>query len=310
MPSFLCADRPHRLRRLALIGIATLLCAASPVPPVAAPSFAPWIDGTAPDEPDMQVQAIDGDTYVLRQSVRTNFEAPFLYLIFGSKRALLIDTGAGGLQIRPTIERVIADWRARHGGRAIELVVAHSHGHGDHHAGDAEFAGRPNTHVVGLSAADVAHFFGVDPWPEDIAPFDLGGRTLQILATPGHEDAHIMVYDPVTQLLFSGDMLYPGRLYVPRDKFADFRASAERLAAFAHTHPIRALLGAHIEMTRTAGKDYPMRAARHPVEHGLALAPSVIDELAKALETAPTPPVIDRHADFIVYPLEPRPKAP
>ncbi|WP_443018746.1 hypothetical protein [Sphingomonas sp. 7/4-4] len=47
-----------------------------------------------------------------------------------------------------------------------------------------------------------------------------------------------MVYDARTQLLFSGDMLYPGRLYVPRDKFGEFRASADRLAAFAATHPI------------------------------------------------------------------------
>ena len=34
--------------------------------------------------------------------------------------------------------------------------------------------------------------------------------------------------------------------HLPRDRFDVFRASAVRLAGFARTHPVRALLGAHI----------------------------------------------------------------
>ncbi|WP_395396664.1 MBL fold metallo-hydrolase [Novosphingobium sp. BL-8A] len=249
---------------------------------------------------------IDADTAVIRQSVTTNFEAPFLYLLFGRERALLLDTGAGGLHIRPTVDRLIADWQQRHQGRPIQLVVAHSHGHGDHHAGDAEFADRPGTVLVGLKPEEVARFFGVSEWPNSIGRYDLGGRMLQIIPTPGHEPAHMMVYDARTQLLFSGDMLYPGRLYVPADRLAEFRASADRLAAFAETHRIRALLGAHIEMTSTPGQDYPMRASSHPSEHPLPLSPAVIVELQQALAKASSPPSIDRHADFIVYPLTPR----
>ena len=47
---------------------------------------------------------------------------------------------------------------------------------------------------------------------------------------------------------------------MPHGEFDTFRASADRLAAFARTHPIRALLGAHIEMTTTPGEDYAMQA--------------------------------------------------
>ena len=292
-------------RLSACLGAALLLAAAAPGG--VGPAFAPWIDGAAASEPETQVQRIDGDTFVIRQSVRTNFEAPFLYLLFGSRRVLLIDSGAGGLKIRPTIERLIADWRTRHGGRPIRLVVAHSHGHGDHHAGDDEFRGRPDTDVVGLKPDQVAAFFGIVDWPRRTARFDLGGRALDIVPTPGHEPAHIMIFDARTRLLFSGDMLYPGRLYVPLNQFPAFRASADRLAAFARTHPVRALLGAHIEMTMQAGQDYPIKAAAHPSEHALALSPSAIGELQKAVATAASPPVIDRHADFIVYPVPPRP---
>lgn len=299
---------PHPLRR-ALGRASCLALAAAPLLGAAdpGPRFAPWINGTVASEPETQVQAIDGDTYVIRQSVKTNFEAPFLYLLFGRDRALLLDTGAGGLKVRPTVDRLIADWQARHGQRPIRLVVAHSHSHGDHHAGDDEFRDRPDTDVVGLKPTEVAAFFHFADWPRGVAQFDLGGRVLDVLATPGHQPAHIMVYDARTRLMFSGDMLYPGRLYVPLNHFDDFRASAERLAAFAKTHPIRALLGAHIEMTTAPGKDYPMEAPTHPTEHPLALAPAAIEELRAAVAKAGPVPVVDRHADFIVFPVPARP---
>jgi glyoxylase-like metal-dependent hydrolase (beta-lactamase superfamily II) len=298
--------RATSMRRPGALAGAVLLLAAA-VPGSAGPRFTHWIDGTTANEPETQVQRIDADTFVIRQSVKTNFEAPFLYLMFGKERAILIDSGAGGLKIRPTVDRLIADWRARHNNRAVHLIVAHSHGHGDHHAGDDEFRDRPDTDVVGLKPEAVAAYFGLHGWPDEVGRYDLGGRILDIIPTPGHEPAHIMVYDSKTRLLFSGDMLYPGRLYVPLNQFDAFRASAGRLAAFAKTRPIRALLGAHIEMTTTPGQDYQMRAPAHPSEHGLALSPSAIDDLQQALTTAKSPPVLDRHPDFIVYPVPPRP---
>ena len=297
-------------RSLLTVGAAALLIGAQAPKPL---QFAHWIDGTSANELEMQVQKIDADTFVIRQSVRTNFEAPFLYLLFGKDRALLLDSGAGGLKVRPTIDRLISDWQAGHGGRPIALVVAHSHSHGDHHEGDGEFLDRPGTTVVGLSPAEVAAYFQVANWPVGTGRLDLGDRRLEIIPTPGHEPAHIMVYDARTRLLFSGDMLYPGRLYVPLDKFGEFRSSADRLVAFASNRPIRALLGAHIEMTAVPGQDYPMEAATHPQEHVLPLSPAVIGELRQAVDAADTiaakggpAPTIDRHADFIVYPRPPR----
>ncbi|WP_374944572.1 MBL fold metallo-hydrolase [Sphingomonas sp.] len=296
-------DRRWHLPCIAMLAL--LLSASAPADP--GPHFAHWIDGTAKTEPETQVQRIDADTFVIRQSVRTNFEAPFLYLLFGKDRAILIDTGAGGLSIRPVVDRVIAQWRARHANRPIRLIVAHSHGHGDHHAGDGEFRERPDTDVVGLKAADVATFFGIPGWPNGIGRYDLGNRVIEVVPTPGHEPAHIMVYDARTRLLFSGDMLYPGRLYVPTDQIAVFRASADRLAVFAGQRPIRALLGAHIEMTTTPGRDYPREAPAHPDEHPLALPASAIETLRQAAADQGSPPTIDRRPDFILYPVAPRP---
>jgi glyoxylase-like metal-dependent hydrolase (beta-lactamase superfamily II) len=295
----------YRFSVLAL-ALASALAAPAASAKVVQP-FGHWIDGTTPTEPQTQVQRYDADTFVIRQSVRTNFEAPFLYLLFGHDRALLIDTGSGGLHIRPAVDAVIAAWLKAHHRTSIPLVVAHSHGHGDHHQGDAEFAGRSDTTVIGLKPEDVARFFGVAHWPDEIATFDLGGRALSIIPTPGHEPAHIMVYDPRTRLLFSGDMLYAGRLYVPTDQFGVFVASADRVAAFAKTQKIAMLLGTHIEMTNTPGKDYAMEAPAHPDEHALELPASAVQRLQAAVHRMQDAPKIGNEGDFIVYPRPPRP---
>lgn len=266
-----------------------------------------WIDGTEPSEPPTQVQALDADTFVIRQSVKTNFEAPFLYLFFGRDKALLIDTGAEGGQIRPAIDAIIASWLKAHGRSDIPLVVAHSHSHGDHIAGDGVFRERPSTTVVGLKAEDVAAFFGITRWPDQIVQFDLGKRSLSIIPTPGHQKAAIMVYDPRLKLLLSGDTLYPGRLYVPVNFMAEERASIERLAAFAARHPIRAILGAHIEMTQIPGRDYEHEALAHPDEHPLELPAESIAELREGLKAplnVPDQPQI--HDRFIIYPVAAR----
>ena len=292
--------------KLAALALAVSL--ALPAGALARPLFQPWIDGTAAAEPQMQVQRYDADTFVIRQSVKTNFEAPFLYLLFGRDRVLLLDTGAGGLKIRPTIDGVIADWLKAHHRASIPLVVAHSHGHGDHHWGDAEFKDRPDTTVVGLAPAEVAAFFKIADWPHDIVKYDLGGRVLDIIPTPGHQPSHIMVFDEKTRLLLSGDSLYPGRLYVPANMFGDFKDSIDRVAAFTRTHRVSHVLGAHIEMTATPGKDFPDGAPAHPNERALELPYADLLELQAALHKMGEVGVKDVHDDFIVFPIPPRPK--
>lgn len=291
--------------KTAALCAAMLALAAAPAL-AAKPVFQPWIDGTAPTEPQTQVQRIDADTFVIRQSVKTNFEAPFLYLLFGKDRVLLLDTGAGGLTIRPAVDAVIDQWLAAHKRASLPLVVAHTHGHGDHRMGDDEFRARPDTTVIGLKPEEVAAFFKIARWPTDIVTFDLGGRVLDVIPTPGHQPAHIMIFDRRDRLLLSGDTLYPGRLYVPTNMFADYRDSIDRLVAFTRRNPPKLILGAHIEMTRAPGKDYADAAPTHPDEHALALPYADLLELQAAVHKMGDTPTRDVHDDFIVYPVPPR----
>jgi len=64
------------------------------------------------------------------------------------KRALLVDTGAGESDAGPFTQRLISKWLLQNKRTSISLVVSHSHGHGDHVAGDKTFEGMPNVTLV------------------------------------------------------------------------------------------------------------------------------------------------------------------
>ena len=208
---------------------------------------------------------------MIRQSVKTNFEAPFLYLLFGKDRALLLDTGAGGLKIRPTDRRAIATGWPR-------ITAPRSRWSSPTPTATATTirATRSSTTVPTPSSSawtppEVAAFFKIADWPHDIVKFDLGGRTLDVIPTPGHQPSHIMVFDERTRLLLSGDSLYPGRLYVPSNMFADFRASIDRVVAFTKHRRVAHVLGAHIEMTDAPARISCSGAQQHPHERALEL---------------------------------------
>lgn len=98
-----------------------------------------------PADPKVQVVRVDDDTFILRQSKDLNYEGPFLYLLCGTERAILLDTGAvasGG--VRQTVDSLLRDRERDTPG--YQLVVAHTHGHGDHVAGDGDFAGLAGHH--------------------------------------------------------------------------------------------------------------------------------------------------------------------
>lgn len=270
---------------------------------------ATWINGlpNCTNEPKFQIHAYNPDFVILRQSICTNFEAPFLFLLFGSQKAILFDSGASGATtVRATVQGQVDAYVAAHGGTPLQLVVAHLHGHGDHIAGDSQFAGQPNTVVVGTSQTAVANFFGLNPWPTTQATYDLGGRVLDILAIPGHQAAHIAVYDRKTGILLTGDSLYPGRLYVngavSQGSWAVFKTSMQRLVDFTATHPTRWVLGTHIEMTTTPGVEIPIGASTHPNEHILQLTRAHLVELNTSLQALATP-ANQVHNDFIIYPV-------
>ncbi len=306
---------PGAFAVLLLIGLygKAIVVAAAPVPfhpDPEAGTFPPkWIAGLdCANDPKIQVHAYNDDFWILRQSKCAHFEAPFVYVIFGTEKALVIDTGSvASVGFGEAVLGLVDSWSQKNLAGSLEIIVSHSHAHSDHTAGDPEFAGMPNVTVVGHSLTEVQAFFGFDPakWPEEQVTYDLGGRVLDVLTTPGHQVASLTFYDRRTQLLLTGDIVYPGHLFVfSQQDWGVFKTSIERLLNFAGKNPVEWVLGCHIEWSSQPGGCYPWGTAAHPDEHVLQLEPQVLKNIHEnAREMGDTPVCGDVQDNFVIHPV-------
>jgi glyoxylase-like metal-dependent hydrolase (beta-lactamase superfamily II) len=186
------------------------------------------------------------------------------YLIVGKKRALLFDTGMGISDIK----KVTAELTR------LPIIVINSHTHDDHVGGNWEFETiygmdtdftrknargsredaqaeiTPEQICGALPKGFDSKAYTTRPWKitaytHDGDRFDLGGRTLEVIATPGHTPDAISLIDRANGLLFTGDTYYPAPIWLfrPETDFKAYAASISRLNALAPD--IRVVLGAH-----------------------------------------------------------------
>ncbi len=252
-----------------------------------------WITGgpNCLEIPDWQIHQYNPTFFILRESGCTNYEKPFLYLILGKDRALLVDTGAGPVDTAVAVKRLTK----------LPLTVVHSHGHGDHVAGDKSFT---TATLIPATVDAEQKAFGIATWPDQPGSIDLGDRIVDVLAIPGHQPAHVAYYDRKTGILLTGDHLYPGRLYVA--DFPAYVSSTRRLVQFTESHPIAHILGCHIEQTSTPYVDYPTGTKYQPQEHTLELGRAHLLELMSALEALNGIPAKVFLRDLTIYPVPPR----
>jgi len=239
-------------------------------------------DCTATPQDPLQVHTYEPQTFILRQSPCADFEANFLYLLVGSDKALLIDSGAVADPKEMPLAKRILGLLPDKDHKKLPLLVAHTHRHLDHRAGDPQFASLSSVQIVPIDFDGVRAFYGFTGWPNGIAHLDLGGRTVDVIATPGHERTHVAFYDRRTGILFSGDFLMPGRLLI--EDAAAYHESALRVVDFLKTRPLTHILGGHIELN-TAGHAYRFGSHYHPNEHRLELGREDLIALPAAFES-------------------------
>jgi glyoxylase-like metal-dependent hydrolase (beta-lactamase superfamily II) len=192
------------------------------------------------------------------------YEETISYLIIGSKQAILFDTGMGIGDLR----KVTAELTP------LPIAVLNSHTHNDHvgdnwqfqtiYGMDTDFT-RKNARGSRRDAqAEIApdqicgalpkgfdpKTYATRPWKitsyvHDGDVIGLGGRSLEVIATPGHTPDAISLLDRANGLLFTGDTYYPATiwLYRPETDLEAYSRSIHRLAAL--TPQIKLVLGAH-----------------------------------------------------------------
>lgn len=186
------------------------------------------------------------------------------YLIVGERRALLFDTGLGIGNIQTVANSLTK----------LPVSVLNSHTHNDHvgdnwrfsdiygmdtgftradargSKADAQAELAPGQLCGALPAGFDAKAYATKPfrithWLHDGDTIDLGGRTLKVIATPGHTPDAIALLDEKNGLLFPGDSFYLGPIYLyrPETDLDAYVASMQKLAAL--TPHLQLLLPSH-----------------------------------------------------------------
>ncbi|MFO1123809.1 MAG: MBL fold metallo-hydrolase [Hyphomicrobiales bacterium] len=144
------------------------------------------------------------------------------YLIEGSRRALLFDTGPGVRDISKAVRRLTN----------LPVTALPSHMHFDHTGGLSAFE------TIAIADLPVLRECEADGWlhPTDElyvgswegmtwtpvkvsqwlpigSQIDLGGRRLTLLHTPGHSPDSVALHDEASGIFLAADFVYPGKLY-------------------------------------------------------------------------------------------------
>ena len=186
-----------------------LLASSSAWPQVATVSLnMHWNEGAkdckASPQVPIEVHAYNAQAFILRENLCATFEAPFMYLLIGSTKALLIDTGDVGDPKQMPLAETVMHLLPGLGPSKPSVLVVHTHRHGDHRAGDGQFANLPNVQVVGWDLDSVRRYYHFTDWPNGLAQIDLGDRIVDVIPTPGHNATHVVFYDRNTACCFRG----------------------------------------------------------------------------------------------------------
>ncbi len=233
-------------------------------------------------DPRIQVLQYNEDTFILRQNVCVHWEAPFAYLLFGNQGALLIDTGATAeanyYPLRTTVDAIVTRWSQMRLKKKVPLTVVFTSAEDiAQNQGQAQFAGRPGTMMAPTALAEMKRFYKLEAsWPSGAARIDLGGRVIDVIPTPGAHKDGLTFYDPYNDFLHTGDLIFPGKINISNDK--DYAASLQRLKQWKDTHPVKWIMGGHIEMQFVPGKAYPRFATYKPYERLLQMEPALLDD--------------------------------
>lgn len=196
------------------------------------------------------IDKIDNATYII--SEYRHPEETHCYLLIGSERCLLIDTGLGICNIYDEVRKLT--------NKHVTAVATHIHW--DHIGGHKYFADDFYAHKAELDwlngkfpltvqtirdmvidrcglpeGFDVNTYEMFQGTPSKILngdeTIDIGGRKIEVIHTAGHSPGHLCFWEQERGYLFTGDLIYKGTLfaYYPSTDPKAYLRSLETIAA-------------------------------------------------------------------------------
>lgn len=205
------------------------------------------------------IDHIDNDTHII--SEYRHWEETHAYLLNGTERSLLIDTGLGICNIYDEVIKLTD--------KPVTAVATHIHwdhigGHKffpDFYAHEDELNWLNGEFPLTLEQikgmvvdrCDLPEGYNVNNYEffqgtptgvlKDNDIIDIGGRSIQVLHTPGHSPGHICFFEKERGYLFTGDLVYKDTLfaYYPSTDPKAYLKSIERVASL----PVKKVFPAH-----------------------------------------------------------------
>lgn len=205
-----------------------------------------------------EIEAIEHGTFRISEPFHT--EETNCWLLVGSERALLFDSGLGVSDIGAVV-RELSD-------RPVAVLASHVHWDhiGGHGAFDEFYVHEAEREWIEaafpISRSDVLRELRKGKLPQgfDAEKFEifrgeaaavlsdgdiieLGGRRLEVIHTPGHSPGHICLWEAERGWLFTGDTVYKGTVYAdfPSTDPEALLHSLERLASY----PVKRIFPGH-----------------------------------------------------------------
>ncbi len=148
-----------------------------------------------------EVVKIDENTWRIENAIVRFF------LLKGSEKTLLIDTGLSVEGVRPLAKEILGD-------DEIPVEVVLTHADGDHIHGCREFD------WFYMHKADIPRFEGNAGKGADIRTIkdgdiiDPGNRPLKVIEIPGHTEGSVALLDINNRVLFAGDSVQDGNFFM------------------------------------------------------------------------------------------------
>jgi glyoxylase-like metal-dependent hydrolase (beta-lactamase superfamily II) len=183
-----------------------------------------------------------------------------MFLVRGSKRYALIDSGQGRGPLREYLSQFTG---------GLPLVAIWTHSHGDHIGQADQFIAESTEYVGAGDRAATAEFLQRrGATAEQIAAHlkpvtdgskvDLGDRSLEIVTVPGHTPGSIVILDPATGNLFTGDSIGNNSNLPPDVLWMQWPGQPPLDQYFAAIRSTRVMLGDRVKLIMTGHNDRPL----------------------------------------------------